>query len=385
MKYEVKHICGHTREVTLFGPTRDREHKLEWMETILCPECQRAQAEQQERERTKEMGLPELTGTEKQVSWATTIRLEKLDILTNKQEEIQKRIEEYKQYIKREGLSEDRIAKAKARLEAANHNMWLVTEIISGLSGITEAHWWIENRSADLEGLANAFKALQDAEKEKAIEEETKPAMVIMEPEEKKTSTVVILKASGKEVIIRSDKDEHIRMVIKKRGFVWDGSRTAWVKPITEMTGSPTDLVPDTARILLAAGIPVMVSPDIKAAVEAGNYERETKRWIMRSSKDHSKLFIAKVEGVKLPDDCRTTYNGDGIISPTAWREVREFASLNGYKVTKAADEMLRKAEAATVSVKLPSGETVQATTEDALKAVLESSRDVLEDLKEED
>lgn len=385
-KYIVKHECGHEREVILYGPTRDRERKLEWMATIPCPECQKAIAEQHEKERTEEMGLPELTGSEKQIKWATGIRLEKLDILNRKQDDFSDRIDGYNIYLGIEGLPEEKISRTKGRLEAATHNLSLITEIISRLSGITEAHWWIEHRGEDVEGLAKAFKALQEAEMEKAIEAEMPaPAMVTMEPEEKQTAMVAALKVTEKEVLIQSDKDEHIRLTVKKHGFSWDGSRTVWAKPITEMTGPARDIGPDTARILLEAGIPVKARTEIMEAVQSGDYERETKRWVMRSNKERDKLFITKVDGVSLPGGCHLTYNGDGIISPSAWREIREFASLNGYKITRLADEMLRKAEAATVSVKLPDGEVIQATAEDALRAVLESSRDVLEDLKEED
>lgn len=38
-QYEVKHACGHTRTIQLFGKTKDRYSKIEWMETQDCPCC----------------------------------------------------------------------------------------------------------------------------------------------------------------------------------------------------------------------------------------------------------------------------------------------------------------------------------------------------------
>jgi len=39
VKYYVKHACGHEVQGDLYGKSTDRERKLEWLETTLCPEC----------------------------------------------------------------------------------------------------------------------------------------------------------------------------------------------------------------------------------------------------------------------------------------------------------------------------------------------------------
>lgn len=44
-KYEAKFSCGHTAEVTLFGPYAERDRKLAWYaESGLCPECYKAKS-----------------------------------------------------------------------------------------------------------------------------------------------------------------------------------------------------------------------------------------------------------------------------------------------------------------------------------------------------
>ena len=38
-KYSVKYACGHEGEVELYGPHKERETKMAWMETVDCPDC----------------------------------------------------------------------------------------------------------------------------------------------------------------------------------------------------------------------------------------------------------------------------------------------------------------------------------------------------------
>ena len=94
MKYYGTYACGHEGVVEIYGPSKDREWKKENEFSRPCPEC-RERARQQERdiankkaaEAATEMGLPKLTGTEKQVAWATTIRN---DLINSVNEALQK-------------------------------------------------------------------------------------------------------------------------------------------------------------------------------------------------------------------------------------------------------------------------------------------------------
>ena len=38
-KYTIDHACGHSREVQLYGPGKERTRKLEWMAGQDCPQC----------------------------------------------------------------------------------------------------------------------------------------------------------------------------------------------------------------------------------------------------------------------------------------------------------------------------------------------------------
>ena len=82
-KYEGTYACGHDGVVNVIGKMRDRQRKIDYAFSHLCPQCAKKERAQQIVEEnknsevlSKEYGFPELTGSEKQVAWANTIRLD---------------------------------------------------------------------------------------------------------------------------------------------------------------------------------------------------------------------------------------------------------------------------------------------------------------------
>lgn len=41
--YTINHTCGHTQDHQIYGPGKDRESKIEWLETTKCTECWKAE------------------------------------------------------------------------------------------------------------------------------------------------------------------------------------------------------------------------------------------------------------------------------------------------------------------------------------------------------
>ena len=81
MKYTVTFgKCGHTADIELFGKVTDREWKIKQYEKSgMCPECYKKWQEEQRQQdkerkikeandRKEEDGLPDLTGSDKQLS-----------------------------------------------------------------------------------------------------------------------------------------------------------------------------------------------------------------------------------------------------------------------------------------------------------------------------
>lgn len=142
-KHGVTYSCGHEGTITLFGPYRERERKLNWYhDSALCPDCYRAKIEKERIEASQAaavanagQGLPALSGSPKQIAWAETIRAEAI-----------KALDEF-------------ISKLKSRLEqatAANHPeaekasnlMEVAYKHVASIKAHIEAHWWIEHRQA---------------------------------------------------------------------------------------------------------------------------------------------------------------------------------------------------------------------------------------------
>lgn len=117
----VNYSCGHAERQQFYGKHTDRDQKQAWMERGVCPDCYRTQKEQerqQENERaanlTNEIGFNALSGSEKQISWAQSIR--------------------QKAY-------ESMVAEGKPHATLG----WAL--MISLINLETSAKWWIDNRT----------------------------------------------------------------------------------------------------------------------------------------------------------------------------------------------------------------------------------------------
>lgn len=117
-KYVVNHKCGHQVEYNLCGPYAERDRRFAYLQTIDCPECRKAAAHDNAIKRQTERGLCDLDGTEKQISWATTIREQFYTCLDT--------------VLSRKG--EDKEADVVMEFWA------------NKLDGQTKAAWWIDNR-----------------------------------------------------------------------------------------------------------------------------------------------------------------------------------------------------------------------------------------------
>lgn len=79
-KYKITYACGHIAEVQLYGKEAEREKKIKWYSTINCPVCEA----REQKEKAEAAGLPHLTGSEKQIAWATKLRNNALAVLDSR-------------------------------------------------------------------------------------------------------------------------------------------------------------------------------------------------------------------------------------------------------------------------------------------------------------
>ena len=78
--------CGHEGRVNVIGPSKDRQWKVDRRFSGVCEDCynkqleaEREQKNREAEEKAKEMELPILEGTEKQIAWANTLRQKFID------------------------------------------------------------------------------------------------------------------------------------------------------------------------------------------------------------------------------------------------------------------------------------------------------------------
>ena len=92
MKAHITYSCGHEGVVEVFGGMKAQEAKIHWFETEgLCPECYKKHLEEVMQAFEAEHNLPELKGSEKQISWARKIRKEFVEGYETKVIELAKR------------------------------------------------------------------------------------------------------------------------------------------------------------------------------------------------------------------------------------------------------------------------------------------------------
>lgn len=81
--YDVTYADGVKGRVQIYGPMKDRQRIADWYGTRLSPEGYKKQQEelrekekQEAKQQSETKGLPKLQGSDKQVAWAETIRVE---------------------------------------------------------------------------------------------------------------------------------------------------------------------------------------------------------------------------------------------------------------------------------------------------------------------
>ena len=279
-KYEGTYSCGHEGEVNVIGPKKNRQWKVASYFNGLCPECykkerqmEREKAEKAAAEKSVEMELPTLAGTEKQVAWANTIRIDSI-------ESFMKKIENNKNIFLYCNSNDERIPNV-TKEELIDLIDYIAKEY-------TSAKFWIDSRTSFEFTAGDILLKLRKQESEKlpedvAVDQEREKESLTVTAAEKKKSGVVILDYHPAGTIITAEyvKDDDFRRVIKDKNFRWNPEKYRWEKEITEYTGTMDDRIADTGSTLLAAGFTVQFpNAEIKDKAISANFEIENDRWV---------------------------------------------------------------------------------------------------------
>lgn len=123
-KYQVTYACGHTDTIQLYGKVSDREKRLAYLATIDCPDCYRNKQLQAAKAQTAD--LPDLQGSDKQISWATQIRAEVFAAL-----------DKYSKLIEA-----DQNAREQGKIVARK----MFADFRAAMTAHTDCRFWIDNR-----------------------------------------------------------------------------------------------------------------------------------------------------------------------------------------------------------------------------------------------
>lgn len=384
--YEGTFSCGHEGRVDIGGPTKDRQRKADWRFSGLCPECykkyleeEKERKEQEAAEKSAEMELPELAGTEKQVSWANDLRLKIIGNLTA----YLKKLERYM---------------VEKRIEFAPNTDVKIEELHNALDWFmiskTEAKYWIDIRQAGVTfgSIVNEYRAHLDDEIHgdalKEIEEEKEDYTVSPECEERKPGIAEIVFDPEKSMVYaKYIKDSVFIVIVKSLGYRWNG--TEWYKEINEYTGGVDDRSAELGNKLLLSGFTVRFpAPGSKEMAVSGTYQPENDRWVKFSKDGQLSLVWVKrsdtlyANAKKLPG--ARWKDGSMRINVEFYKEVEDFAETMGFSISKKAREEIEKykrTESGFEKASVTAQNVEKMSDEERIAKSLKSDGTIIEDL----
>lgn len=145
--YEITRSCGHTESIQIYGTNvhGERERKAALLAEQPCGDCRRAGRDQAASAQAAELGLHALTGSERQVAWAMTIRATAMTGLGTWRAQIA-----------------ERLASHPDEQERADE---LLATLATVVAGHTDARWWIDNRVRTVDVLQREVVAAIDGPK----------------------------------------------------------------------------------------------------------------------------------------------------------------------------------------------------------------------------
>jgi len=358
-RYDIEFSCGHSASVNLMGKASGAY--LEHLADDVCPHC-RAEKEDAENSAFEESyGLPALDGSEKQIHWARTIRKSFFE-----------KMEEEKRAIEPD----------------------LYGQAIQFFGRKTAAKWWIDNRDWTPSGLIDKFyeevvSVRIDAACDEPTADDTEDPSVVY-PENEVSKDIAHVYALDGDVVVRSPKNDSVRNTAKAHGFRWDSEYQVWRLKMNVMNGNKDDRIAEIGNALLNEGIIVKIENEaLRTRAINGEFEQRTERWVITDKEDNIRIYWeynpSLYARVKALPGARYEYGGM-TVKPRYFAEIKDFAELNDFKISPGAEKMLSKAEQADLEkarTTVKKAEKAAPKTKD-VKEILSSSRDVLDDLRDE-
>lgn len=394
MKYEITYRCGHTGTIELFGKCSEREWRLKGASAGNCPECTNAEREAaaaKAASESKAAGLPDLQGSERQVIWALQLR----QAFINRVEETREMADaNYRKYLASYPEKKDEL---DALLVKDRGIIDRGSEYI--LSSYTRASWWIDTRSDNilkiLQEAANSLPDPNQTTSGNVADDNAAKADATVTPEPCAHPGAVEVAVKADRVVARYARDEEFRRIVKDSlGYKWDTDARVWYKAISYHTGTAEDRAAELGNALLRAGFSVTIYDEglRRRAVDA-EFEPECKRWVSCRQSGKYAGWLA----INWPRGGQNFYNAAHRIHGARWdspnmvvpiesyAEALDFADCNGFQISPGAKKAIDAYEVAKNPPVLPADPPEPPALEDKLGQILQSSAEILPDLRDEE
>lgn len=325
------HACGAS--VRVDGRNRKEADRLAaWHQAQehLCSDCEfeaHKQAAAEAATANRAEGLPELTGSEKQIVWAEQLRA---GIVLSLEAEVEK-------------------------VEPTEPNYGLLLQAHSRILSYQRASWWIDNRmmspramlaEAGRKLMANPPPSINPVEIEARAEASVYPSSPIL-----KSVTEIKLDGGVLSATYPGISPDTLRETVKALGLSWSGQ--CWQKTLGEQDENPADRIAELGHHLLATGIPVLIWDEtLRAKAVAGDYQPLHPRWVTATSKlfylhwpreDDLYTQARRLPGSKYQSPCVT-------VPASHWEEVAGFASIHDFRLSQSAADLIDAMENARLS-----------------------------------
>jgi len=335
-------------------------------------------------ERAEASGLPELEGSEKQATWAATLRermLRHIDAAVPQAVSYAAGMTAYTSG----GVCGFQSNVLELALVVKAIGEPAVREAVEAIRAETDARFWIDGReeaphqtiSAVAKRLADEARALSPEGKAEAAAQQDATAEATLRPGEPVSETIAEISFRDGRLVARYDeRSETFNTTVKCLGYLWDPAAVAWSRRHNSlMMGSAVDRLAETAHELIAAGI-VVALHDAEARAKAidRSFDPEHTRWVslVPSGANEGKLRFTWGRDEDLYAAFRSlpgaTYRDKACLVPATSRdEVLDFAEAHGFRITPGArtrmDEVMAQREQGVVvdAVARPKPDAVKA------------------------
>lgn len=380
-KYGGTYTCGHEGNVQIYGPTKNREWIRERHFDRLCEECRKKEIAAENvraMQQAKEMKLPDLTGSEKQVAWANSIRIRMIGDLEDLLDKLDDLVEKHKEKASKEEMD------FAESIRAAIHRILAYVAMTEQSS-----RWFIDHRNDkwsffEVEDYVKKHLPSDD-ELVPELGESVQEADVLLKPENQTKDGYAEIKQEDAQLVALYAKDDDFRDVVRECGLKWDSERRAWTRKLGVTSGTMEDRMAELGSRLLAAGFAVLCSNEkARDMIATGEYEPTHTRWVtcpedredvfrIRSERDEGLIQIFR----------KFAKWHDGAWETTAQRvnDVLELMRLHGFRATPDAQALIDRQEALCIQAQIVRPVVTEHETRDKTADILNSSDDVLPDL----